>query len=433
MNSTYQKHIYPSGLTLLTVPMPATKSFTALVMLGVGSRYEDKHNNGLSHFLEHMVFKGTTKYPDAQTLAAAVDSRGAEFNAFTGKEYTGFYIKAASTHLDFSLEMLSQLIYHPLLPAAELERERGVIIEEINMYEDQPMSKISHLYDGLLYGDTSLGWPIIGQKANILNFQKKDFTQYMASWYQPANMVIALAGALPKAGVKKLVASYFSQHSGQAKPKIGLVQGMKTSFSQTGPQLHVHHKKTEQAHLCLGIRTFPRGSQARYALSLITIILGGNMSSRLFTEVREKRGLAYYIHTVNQYFVDTGYLVTQAGTDTKKAFLTVELIRNEYQKLTQKQNGLTAKELVKAKDYLKGKLVLNLEDSREVAELYVEDQLLEGQTRTPAQIIKSVDLVTLDEVKQLASRLFQPANLNLAVIGPYEDKDKQRFRQILQS
>jgi predicted Zn-dependent peptidase len=424
MTMNPQKHIFPSGLTLLTAPMPSSMSFTALVLVGAGSRYENKKNNGLSHFLEHMVFKGTKKYPNAQAIATAVDSIGAEFNAFTGKEYTGFYIKAASQHLEFVLKMLSQLVFHPLIPSAELNKERGVIIEEINMYEDNPMAKIGRVFEGLLYGDTPLGWKTIGTKKNILSVQKKDFTAYMDQWYQPSNMTIGIAGNVSSIKAKGF-ASYYFNRMGHGKPKTGLPEGMVTAYGQSKPRSKIVYKKTEQTHLCLGVRTFPRGHKYRYALGVLSTILGGNMSSRLFTEVREKKGLAYYIRTSTQYYLDNGYFVTQAGTDIKKSYETVKIIKQEYEKLASRKHGLTNKELVKAKEYLKGKLTLALEDSKEMAELFVEDQLMEGKTRTPEEILKAVDKVSLDEVLAVAEQVFKPENLNLAVIGPYRSAEKK--------
>jgi len=427
MSNSLQKHIFPSGLRLLNISMPATRSVTALIMVGAGSRYETKKTNGLSHFLEHMVFKGTAKYPTSKSITTAVDSIGAEFNAFTGKEYTGFYIKAASQHLSFILEMLSQLVFHPILPAGEMEKERGAIIEEINMYEDHPMSKVGRIYEKLLYGDTPLGWDTIGSKQNIKSLQIKDFKTYMDIWYQPKNMVVGISGNAGKNNLEKLVAKYFTN-------KVSLYRGETPkglTFSQKKPAIKVEYKKSEQAHLCIGVRSFARGTKYRYPSALLANILGGNMSSRLFDEVREKRGLAYYVRTSNEYYLDNGYLVTQAGTDIKKVFDTVNIIKSQYGKIASIRHSLTEKELEKAKQYVKGKLILALEDSKEMAELYTEDQLLEGRVRTPAQILKAVDQVTLEQVLAVARQIFTPKNLNLAVIGPYKEKEISKFKKLL--
>ena len=432
MDHKPHKHLFPSGLTLLTAPMPSTQSMTALVLVGAGSRYENKRINGLSHFLEHMVFKGTDKYPTAQAIASAVDGIGAEFNAFTGKEYTGFYIKAARKHLDFCLDMLSQLVFHPLIPVKELEKERGVIVEEINMYEDQPMANIGNIFEELLYGDTSLGRKTIGRKEYILNMQLADFDAYCRQWYQPFNMVVCLSGGLKKNSYGDLVSGYFfGDKNNQPAAKTGLPDRLKLAFDQAKPAIKIHAKKTEQAHLCFGVRTFPRGHKDRYALGLLATILGGNMSSRLFEEVREKRGLAYYVRTSSDYYLDNGYLVTQAGTDIKKAFETVKIIKQEYEKVISSKHHLTTKELNKAKEYVKGKLILALEDSKDVADLYAEDQLLEGKLRTPDEIIKAIDKVTLDEVLAVAKTIFKPQNLNLAIIGPYKEKAQAKFHRLL--
>lgn len=430
MNASFEKSLFPSGLSLISIPMPATKSVTAMLLVGAGSRYENKEINGISHFLEHMVFKGTKEYPNAQAIASAVDSVGAEFNAFTSKEYTGFYIKSSASHLNFALNMLSQLVFHPSLPSRELKKERGVIIEEINMYEDNPMAKIGRVFEKLLYTNTSLGQTTIGTKKNILSLRRRDFADYMEKWYQPQHMVLGVAGSFAKTSLKERVGNHFK--SQRKRPvRSGLPDELRLRFSQSKPSLKVVFKKTKQTHLCFGVRSFARGHKMRYALGLLSTILGGNMSSRLFEEVREKRGLAYYVRTQNQYYLDNGYMVTQAGTDIKKAFDAVAIIKKQYGKLASVRHGLTQKELDKAKQYIKGKLVLALENSKEVAELYVEDQLLEGDVRTPEQIIKEIDKLELRDVLAVAKQIFKPENLNLAIIGPYKDKGKARFAKAI--
>ncbi len=426
MNSKYTKQTLSNGLRLVTVPMPGVRSVTALVLVGVGSRQEKKKTRGITHFLEHLPFKGTKKYPTSLKLSSVLDAVGAEYNAFTGKEYTGFYVKSASEHLELGLDFLSQLIFHPLLEEEDIKKEKGVIIEEINMYEDQPMVKVMWDFETLLYGNTSLGWETLGTKETVSGFGRGDFSDYMKRWYCPGNMVIGIAGAIPQAqSVKRKVQSLFSTRSDfQGSPTEGRLK-----FEQQRPVLAVKYKKTEQAHLCLGVRTFKRNNPDRYALSLLATILGGNMSSRLFTEVRGKRGLAYYINTAGQSYIDNGYLVTRAGTDIRKTGEAVRVIIEEYQKVSRSQLPVASKELNKAKEYVKGKLILGLEDSEEVASLYVDDLLLEGKIRTPEEILKAVDKVSIADIKKVAGEIFRPENLNMTVIGPF--KDKEKFEKLL--
>jgi len=420
MDSHYTKTKLTNGLTLLTIPMPSVESVTSLVMVRVGSRNESAKIRGLSHFLEHMPFKGTRKYPNSQILSSTVDGIGAEFNAFTGKEYTGFYVKAAAKHLELTLDILSQLLFHPLIDKKEMEKEKGVIIEEINMYEDQPMTKVGLDFESLLYGNTPLGWESVGTKETIRGMKRQDFLDYMGTWYRPDNMVVGIAGAIPQA--QNLVEKYFNKK----QLTVYRIRSFTDKFNQQRPALKIRFKKTEQAHLCLGVRAYPLGHKNRYALSVLSTILGGNMSSRLFMEVREKRGLAYYIRSHPEAYTDNGYLVTQAGTNIDKAQETVKVILGQYY-----QAKIKKSELTKAKEFLKGRLILGLEDSQEVAGLYTEDWLLEGKLRTPQEIIANIDKVTIDDITKVAAEIFVPEKLNLTIVGPYKERDRQKFEKIL--
>ena len=431
MNSDYNKQTLSNGLKLITIPMPGVRSVTALVLVGVGSRREKEKNRGITHFLEHLPFKGTKKYPTSLRLSSVLDSVGAEYNAFTGKEYTGFYVKSAAEHLDLGLDFLSQLIFHPLFDKKEIEKEKGVITEEINMYEDQPMAKVMWDFESLLYGNTSLGWETLGTKKTVAGFQRNNFTNYVKRWYRPENIIVGIAGAIPetrnsKPETRNLIRKYF----GSARTVLeGSKKEEKLEFAQQKPALAVKYKKTEQAHLCLGARTFERNHPDRYALSVLAILLGGNMSSRLFTEVREKRGLAYYIKTGAQSYIDNGYLVTRAGTDIRKTGEAIRVIIEEYKKVKSQKLKVKNLELRKAKEYVKGKMILGLEDSEEVASLYADSLLLEGKVRTPEEILKAVDKVKIDDIIRVAGKIFRPENLNLAVIGPF--KNREKFEKLL--
>lgn len=411
---------FKNGLRFLSLDLPSMRSVTALVMVRVGSRYEEDKTAGISHFLEHMVFKGTKKYPASFDLTSAVDALGAEFNAFTSKEYTGFYVKSARNHLKLSLDILSQLVFQPLLSSQEMEKEKGVIVEEINMYQDNPLAKIGLDFESLLYSSTYLGRPTIGYKNSILSMKKKNFTDYLASFYQPQNMVLGIIGGIK--GLEKGILNSWQKNG--IKSRIPAFKNL--NFIQNQPMIKLSSKKTEQTHFCLGVRAFEQGHADRYVLAVLATILGGNMSSRLFMEVREKRGLAYYIKTDTTSYLDNGYLVVQAGTDVNKASEAVKVILNEF---SQVKTQLTEKELKRAKNYLKGRLALGLEDSKDIASLFVEDLILEDKIRTPGEIIKRIEKVSLVDLKRVAKKIFASQGLNLAVIGPYKDEDK--FKKIL--
>ena len=434
MQFEHQQEILESGLRLVTVPM-SVPSVTVLAMVGVGSRYESQRVNGISHFLEHMVFKGTAKYPTALSLSSVVDGVGAEFNAFTGKEYTGFYVKAGSAHLPLAIEVIGEMLFRPRLEAVEMEREKGVIIEEINMYEDQPIRDIGNVFDSLLYSSSSLGWEVIGTKDTIRGMRKEDFEEHMQRWYEPQNMVLGLAGdgqkmADVRSQMLDLIQKYFKKSTNQLISK-STNQLIKQKFSQDRLAVKVKYKKTEQAHFILGVRGLPRGHKDRYALGVLSTILGGNMSSRLFIEVRERRGLAYYVRSGVEVYQEAGSLGIQAGVELAKIEEAVKVMVAELAKVKQKGKGVIKEsEVTKAKEYLKGKLLLDWEDSREVAGEYVEDWLAEGRVRTAEEIIGGVEAVTLAEVRRLAGEVLVGKHLNLAVIGPYSEPDK--FEKLLQ-
>lgn len=415
-----------NGINLITLNIPTSTSVTALLMVKVGSRYEADNIAGISHFVEHMVFKGTQKYPTPLDISTAADSVGAEMNAFTSKEYTGFYVKSASNHLDLALDIISQLVWHAKLPAAEITKEKGVIIEEINMREDMPMAKVGENFEVLLYDKTHLGRDVIGFKETVSQLEHQDFVDYMAAWYKPQRMVIAAIGGTQMSNVKcqSLVEKYFNRSNRSNRSN----DPEKLTFIQQKPALQVEFKKTEQTHLCLGVRTFPRGHKDRYVLTVLATILGGNMSSRLFTEVREKRGLAYYIKSDITTYVDNGYLMSQAGCDINKASEVVKVIINEYQKVSE-VSKVSEAELNRAKEFLKGKLALAMEDSKNIASFYTEDLLMEGRMRAMAEIIKGIESVTVGDIIRVARLIFANQGLNLAVIGPY--KDESGFEKLM--
>lgn len=447
---TYNLSTLENGLRVLTIPVPASESVTVLILVGAGSRYEEKKINGISHFLEHMAFKGTQKRPTALAIASTIDGIGAEFNAFTSKDHTGYYIKAAKKHLPLLLDVLSDMLLHSKFDPQEIEKEKGVIIEEINMYEDTPMRKVGDLYENLLYGDTKLGRDIAGRKEVIKAVTREDFLSYIDRFYGPGNTIVAVSGGIDDESSKSKIqsASWRTNQipaslAGRQNPnsqlmklirellggwkRKSIVELEKMRDEQKDQATLVKYKDTQQAHLSVGVRSYNLTNPNRYALGVMTNILGGGMSSRLFIEVREKRGLAYYVRSSNEMYTDIGNFVTQAGVDVARIDDAIKVILSQFKRIS--ETPVSDEELTRAKENLKGRLTLELEDSRSVASLLATAQLLEGQVRTPEEILAHVDAVTMLDVQKVAREIFVENHLNLAVIGPY--KEEGRFKKIL--
>lgn len=419
----FKRTVLPNGLRVLTISMPSFESATVLVMVGAGSRYENKQNNGISHFLEHMAFKGTTKRPSALAISTLIDGIGGEFNAFTGKETTGYYIKSSVQHVDLSLDVLSDMLTNSLLDQKEIEKERGVILEEINLYEDTPVRKIGDIYERLLYKDTPMGWDIAGEKDIIRKIQRKDFEDYMASLYSADNITVVVAGGID-ISILDLIEKYFGTMKRFKTQKFEPVDDV-----QNTSKVHIKHKNTEQVHIALGVRTVALEHKHHYPLAVLSAILGGGMSSRLFHEVREKRGLAYYVRSSSDHYQDCGNLVSTAGVDPKRAEEAIKVIVDEYAVLASKEGNILDDEFKKAKEFLKGHLVLELEDSRAVAAFYAAQELLEKKIDNPEDILVQIDKVTTEEVEKVAE-VYLSRPLNLAIIGNFADR--QKFEKLLE-
>jgi predicted Zn-dependent peptidase len=417
-----QKTILKNKLKLLLVPYAATQAVTVLVLVKIGSKYEKKEINGISHFLEHMLFKGTKKRPTQIEVAETLEKVGGVFNAFTGEEYTGYYAKVASVHFELAMDWVSDIYLNSIIPKEEIKKERKVIIEEINMYNDNPMADVQRLWKKLLYGDQPAGWDIAGRKSSIKKIQRNDLLSFLRKNYVSNNTLICIAGNFDQNYVKKLVQKYFySFKPGKpfSKPPVAEIQ--------KSPAALVKTKNTEQTHLCLGVRAYNIFHPKRYALSLLAEILGGMMSSRLFTEVREKRGLAYYISTSIENDPDTGYLVSRVGVDNKKALEAIRVILKEYKKVA--KTGVSEEELIKAKECTKGRMALSLESSDALAFFYGGQEILKNETKTPEQVFKEVDKVKKSDILKVARDIFRPNKLNLALIGPF--RDKKKFQRLL--
>ena len=420
----FERHLLPNGLRIILAPNEGVESATTLVMVGAGSRYENEKNSGVSHFLEHMAFKGTKSRPTAREIASLIDGIGAESNAFTGKELTGYYIKSASTHVPLALDILSNMLTESLFKEEEIELEKGVIVEEINLYNDTPMRNIGNIYERLLYGDSPMGWDIAGKKETVTKFKRKDFIDYMNSLYSADNMTVVVAGNFKKEEILKEIKKKFSEIK-----KFEIITPSAVDDTQTKPEVTLVKKTTDQAHFALGVRTVGiTNEKDRYPLSVLASILGGGMSSRLFYEVRERRGLSYYVRTNADEYKDCGYMATFVGADPKRLEEAIKVVRDEYEKIVS-DGEITPEEVLKAKEYSKGHFILSLEDSQTVAILYAMQEILEEKLETPDEIIEKIEKVTIDDIKRVAKQYVDTKNLSLAVIGNFEDKSK--FEKLL--
>lgn len=417
MFSQYFKSELPNGLRVICAPMGGVSSATVLVFVGAGSRYEEKDKAGLSHFLEHMFFKGTKKRPTAFDISSLVDSVGGINNAYTAKDHTGFYIKVQSQYTELAFDILSDTLKNSLYLQDEVDRERGTIIEEINMYEDNPLYKIDDVFMELLFDGHPLGWSTAGEKKTVSGINREDFVSYTNRFYQGSDMVLVVAGRTDKEEVRELSEKYFSCFEKGKKEEFVKFEG-----EQTKPQVKIKQKKTDQAHLYFGFPAFSFYDPDRRPLSLLSAVLGGGMSSRLFIQVRERRGLAYYVHSDVEFFHETGYAAATAGLNLGKIEEAVKVIAEEFWKL--KSREVKEKELRKAKEFLKGRMTLRLEDSHYLATRYAEKELLEGKIETPDETFAQIDKVTPEDIKRVANRLFLPEKPNLAIIGPIEDGEK---------
>lgn len=415
----YKLEKLDNDLRLLTVPLPNLESATVTVWAGVGSRYETDKIAGLSHFLEHMTFKGSKKRPSAKEIAEAIDSIGAETNAGTSKEWTNFYIKSPRANIDRSFDVLSDMVLNPLLKDEDIEREKGVIVEEIGMCEDTPLMHINDVFENLIFEGSDLGRDIIGTRKSVRNMQRSDFVRYRKRHYVGENMLVTVAGGIDQKEVSDLTKKYFKDVKKKEKRDY---KGFEEK--QDGPRAHLHPQKKEQAHFIIGFRASKRGSKDRNIEKLITTILGGGMSSRMFTEVREKRGLAYAVKTDKAGYHDAGYIEVYAGVDPERIVEAIEVIIDQCYGLREEKYPITKKELAKAREYIKGHLALKLEDTDQINRFFGERGLLLGEVETPEDVFEAVDKISVDDIMRVANNIFVPEGLNLAVIGPYEDMER---------
>ena len=431
----FKKIILKNGLRIIMAPMKGTETATVLVLVKAGSRYEKEKENGLAHFMEHIFTKGTKKRPTALDVTKKLDEIGANYNQFTSKEFTGYYAKAAKEHLELTIDIISDMLINSKFSAKEIEKEKGVIVEEINMYEDMPMYLISDLFEKLLYPSNSLGRTILGAKENVTSFQRKDFLNFFNSHYHSANSAVIIAGNFSEKKVIKFVEKYFLGMKKEKKsPSIPSRIKYGTGFYKGGsimkqkrPQVLLKYKKTDQSHLHLGFRGYNIFHPDKYVLNILAVILGGYFSSRIVHSLREKQGLAYYVETETENYTDAGYLVTRAGVPNDKVEKAVKIILKEYKKIISGKIPETG--IQRAKKHIKGKTIIALESSGEMANWIGSQEILKEKILTLRQIFAKIDRVKGKDIQKTAKEIFVPEKLNLALIGPF--KDKKKFIKLL--
>ena len=419
--TTYERHRLANGVRVLTAPMSHAQSVSCFLMLSAGSRYETRDTSGIAHFCEHMFFKGTERRPTARAISTEIDSIGAEFNAFTSKEYTGYYVKCAAEHRDLAFDVLVDMLRGSKFDAEEIEREKGVIVEEMNMYYDTPRDYIGGVYESLLYGDQPLGWDIIGRKETVRAATRETFLGYIGRWYKPARMVVGVGGQIGDDLLAML-----EQRLGDL-PDEPADADLQAPSVDGAARVKLHHKDSDQAHLILGAPSYPITHPDRYVLQLLATVLGGGMSSRLWTEVRERRGLGYYIFGLNYSYTDAGSLYAQAGVDIARIEDAVRTIVHEFERIA--DEPVPAEELEKARNFAKGRFVLQLESPHGTIMFGLRREVLEGKATEPSDVLAGLDAVTAEDVQRVAQDVIGRNGLKLAVIGPFQEQE--RFEKLL--
>ncbi len=410
-----KKKIFKNGLRVLTVPMKDNPTVTVLVLVGTGSDFETKDINGISHFLEHMCFKGTTKRPTAQIISHELDALGCQYNAFTGHEYTEYYAKGDAKKFKKIFNIISDIYLNSTLPETEMEKEKGVIIEEINMLKDIPQDQVQDLFGRVLYGDQPAGWSITGPKENIMKMKRNDFIKYRQEHYVSRNTLIVVAGQVDSQEVYKEVQKHFSNININ-KP----LKKQKTKIIQSKPNLLIKKRGTDQTHFVLGVRTFPLFDKRNPILLVLSGILGIGMSSRLFTKLREEMGVAYYVKAYNEASLDYGSFQITAGVNNNRVSEVIKEIIQQCNLL--KEKSISRREFEKVKSFLIGNIKLSLEATNDIASFYGMEELMQKEVKTLEDKIKQIKAVKIEDIKKIAKLIFKNKNLNLAIVGPVKDK-----------
>lgn len=411
----YHKTILENGLRVITVPMKANPTVTIFVLVEAGSKYETKEINGISHFLEHMCFKGTAKRPLNTSISTELDNLGSHYNAFTDQEYTGYYAKAEYRHVDKLLDIVSDMYLNPIFVEKEIEKEKGVIIEEINMYEDLPQYKVQNLINSLVYGDQPAGWDIAGTKENIRKISRDDFIAYRNKFYTSQGTTVIVAGNFDEETVLDNIKQIFS-----TMPRRDKGEKVKVKEEQTKPEIILANKETDQTHLVLGVRTISAYDRRDTVMDVLVGVLDAGMSSRLFKKLRDEMGVCYYVHANQESCTDHGFFSVSAGVDNKRVKEVISVILAELNQLTKEL--VSAEELQKVKQNLIGTMYLSLESSDSLAKYYGGQEIMNKEIRTPEEVRVEIESVTAEQVRSLAQEIFINKALNLALVGRAIDK-----------
>lgn len=419
----FKKTILPSGLRIITAPMQGTNTVTVLVLCGTGSDHESREIGGISHFLEHMFFKGTEKRPTPDMIKHELDGMGSISNAFTSHEITGYHIKAAKTYLGQSLDLLADIYKNPLLQEEEIERERQVVIEEMHKDRDTPTLYIWWVWEHLLYGDQPAGWDVIGEERTIRALKRAEFADYFGHQYVAGNTAVVVAGNFDEGETIRNVTSLFSgiREAAPSRAKPPVVE------AQIAPAVHLEYKDTDQTHIALGFRGFPADHPHRYTAEVLAALLGGSWSARMWDRIREKLGLAYTVFTAYESYSNRGFLMTYAGVDHKNIEATIRAAMEEYRRVV--TEAVPPAELKRVKDYIRGTTLIGLEQSNAVASFIGGEEMLTGKPLTPDEIFAKIEAVTADDIRATAADIIKPERLNLAMIGPI--KEKEPFEKLL--
>jgi predicted Zn-dependent peptidase len=420
--SDIKKIVLKNGLRIILVPQPQNLAATVLILVEAGSEYETKKLNGVSHFLEHLMFKGTTDRPEPGMIARELAGLGAHFNAFTDQEYTGYYAKVEANKLSKALEIVSDLYLNPLFDPKEIEKERGVIMQEINMYEDDLPARVQKMFTRMMYGDQPAGWDVAGEKTNIKNLHRDDFIAYRNKRYAMPGTVIVVSGKFNEEAVRQQIEGYFSK-----KPRKRSPAKVRSVEHQSSPRVKLEFKESDQAHLVIGFRAFDTFDKRKYSLRVMSDILGGGMSSRLFMRVREKLGAAYYIGAGSDLSLDHGLLNISAGVDRSKIQIVIRAILEECRLL--RDVTVSEEDLKRSQDHMIGNMTLGLETSDELASFYGGQEIITGSTLSPTVLMDRIRKVTARDVQNVAAAIIKNKGLNLAIVGPY--KDPAPFKKIL--
>jgi len=413
----YEDYKLKNGARVILIP-DNSPSATVLIKYPVGSRYEPEKLSGVSHYIEHLMFKGTKKRKNTQVLTREIDRLGAEYNAFTSKDYTGYYIKAGSDFLDINLDILSDMLFNSVFDPKEMEREKGPIVEELKMYRDNPLMNIDNIFEECMYAG-ALGRDIGGTDKHVMSYKRPDVLAYKKKYYDVSNATIVIAGGMPD-DIKEKVETYFGSETNKVKPSRTFEKA-KLNSSAKSKRVIVQHKQTDQVQLMLGFPAFDINHKDVAPLNVLNIILGGTMSSRLFISVRERHGLAYMVRAGHETFADAGYTFIRAGLDPKNLKKAMKLIEKEIKKMTEKP--VTNQELKDAKTHARGAMTLAQEDSSYVANWFANQALFMKKIATPEDDLNEIDAVTKDDILRVAKKVFIMSKMRVAVIGNVQASD----------